>query len=88
MLKLCQNLSTAYLLLFFHRTCAFRLFQQMPVLVAGQPLNREETLTLLRNRLDLLNRTVSNRRVEVTDYAQIQESETKVNESLSTLSTT
>ena len=60
----------------------------MPVLVAGQPLNREETLTLLRNRLDLLNRTVSNRRVEVTDYAQIQESETKVNESLSTLSTT
>ena len=60
----------------------------MPALVAGQPLNREETLTLLRNRLDLLNRTVSNRRVEVTDYAQIQESETKVNVSLSTLSTT
>ena len=88
MLGLCQNFSTAYLLMFFPRTCAFCLFQQMPALVAGQPLNREETLTLLRNRLDLLNRTVSNRRVEVTDYAQIQESETKVNVSLSTLSTT
>lgn len=50
--------------------------------MSGQPLNREVTLTLLRDRLALLNRTVSNRRVEVTDISQIQDCEVKVNVSL------
>ncbi|XP_067947788.1 dystrophin-like isoform X2 [Watersipora subatra] len=46
--------------------------------VRGQAMNREVTLALLKDRLVILNRTVSNRRVDILDQEEITESEVKV----------
>ena len=50
--------------------------------MGSAPFNREVTLTLLRDRLAVLNRTVSNKRVDVLNRDQITESEVKVSVSV------